>query len=96
MVPSTLPSPELCMLPPNSESAHESPDLTKCLDIVYDRHECVPGISYRTEVGGEGWTPVVKKRRAKSRKSSRTSESGSNESGSEIDVSSSRLMKYEK
>ena len=73
IVPSTLPSPELCMLPPTSESAHESPDLTKCLDVVYERRECVPGVSYRTEDGEEGWTPVVKKRRTRSRKSSRSS-----------------------
>ena len=92
---STLPSPESCMLPPTSESAHKSPDLTKCLDIVYERRECVPGVSYRTE-DGEGWTPVIKKRRTRRRKSSRTSESGSDESDSEIDVSCSRLVKYEK
>ena len=56
----------------------------------------MPGVSYRTEDGEEGWTPVIKKRRTRSKKSSRTSESGSDKSGSEIDVSCSRLVKYEK
>ena len=96
IVPSVLPSPESCMLPPTSETAHKSPNLTKCLDIVYERRECVPGVSYRTEDGEEGWTPMVNKMRTRSRKSSRTSESGSDESASEIDVSCSRLVKYEK
>ena len=96
IVPSTLPSPELRMLPPTSESSHEIPDLTKCLDVVYERRECVTGVSYRTEDGEEGWTPVIKKKRTRSRMSSRSSESGSGESGNEIDVSCSRLVKYEK
>ena len=91
----TLPS-EPPVPPPNSESACESPDLSECLDIVYEKHECVPGVSYRTLDGKEGWTPVVKKRRIKKRRTSKSSESESDESGSEIDVSCSRLVKYEK
>ena len=84
------------MLPPTSESAHETPDLAKCLDVGYERRECVPGVSCRTEGGEEGWIPVVKKRRTRSRKSNRSSESGSDESGNKIDVSCSRIVKYEK
>ena len=91
----TLPSPELSPLPPTTESACESPDLTKCLDVEYEDHECVPGVNYTTLDGKEGWTPVIKKRRRTARVN-RSSESESDESANEIDVSCSRLVKYEK
>ena len=93
----TLPSPELSSLPPppTTESACESPDLTKCLNVEYEDHECVPGVNYTTLDGKEGWTPVIKKRRRTARVN-RSSESESDESANEIDVSCSRLVKYEK
>ena len=91
---STLPSPE----PPSaqSESAHESPDLSKCLNIEYENRDFVPGVSYRT-LDGEGWTPVVKKKRIRLRwRTSGSSYSESDGSGNEVDVSCSRLVEFEK
>ena len=49
----TLPSPELSLLPPTTESTSESPDLTKCLDVEYEDRECVPGVNYTT-LDGKG------------------------------------------
>ena len=80
-----------------SESACENPDLAKCLNIEYDNCDFVPGVSYRILNGEEGWTPVVKKKRIRLR--GRTSGSSDNESdgsGSEIDISCSRLVEFEK
>ena len=83
---STLPSPK----PPSaqSESAHESPDLSKCLNIEYENRDFVPSVSYRI-LDGEGWTPVVKKKRIRLRWTSGSSYSESDGSGNEVDVSCS-------
>ena len=91
---STLPSPE----PPSaqSESAHESPDLSKCVNIEYENRDFVPSVSYRT-LDGEGWTPVIKKKRIRLRwRTSGSSYSESDGSGNEVDVSCSRLVEFEK
>ena len=52
-------------------------------------------MSYRTLNGEEGWAPVVRKKRIKKRTST-SSESESDKSGSKIDVSCFRLVEYEK
>ena len=91
---STLPSPKPSSA--QSEGAHESPDLSKCLDIEYEYRDFVPGVSYRTIDGEEGWTPVVKKRRIRRGRTSGSSDSESDESGSEVDISCSRLVEFEK
>ena len=53
-------------------------------------------VSYGTLDGEEGWTPVVKKRRIRRGRTSGSSESESDGSGSEDDISCSRLVEFEK
>ena len=53
----------------------------------------MPGVSYKTSAGKEQWTPVVRRKRIKQRVCEDTD---SDSSGSEIDVSCSRLMEYQK
>ena len=81
---SATPFPEPCLSPPTSERAL---DLSKCLDIVYENRDYVPGLSFKTLNGEEGWTPVVRKKRiTKTRRAGTSSENESDGSGSEIDV----------
>ena len=81
---STLPSSESPFS--QSESAHESPDLSKCLNIEYENRDFVPGVSDRT-LDEEGWTPVVKKRIRLRGRISGSSDSKSDGNGSEVHVS---------
>ena len=53
-------------------------------------------VSYRTLDGEEGWTPVVKKRRIRRGRTSGNLESESDGSGSEVNISCSRLVEFEK
>jgi len=50
-------------------------------------------VSYKTRDGKEDWTPVVRRRRKGRRHVSGNSESDSD--GSKVDVSCSRLVRYE-
>ena len=89
VVPSS-PTSSKSQLSPVSPSS--SPNLLKCLDVTYERREQGPGVSYKTKDGKEEWTPVVRKKR-KARKRCESSESDSD--GSKVDVSCSRLVRYE-
>ena len=60
---------------------------------MYESREQGPGVSYKTRDGKEEWTPVVRKGRKGRRHVSGSSESDSN--GSKVDVSCSRLVRYE-
>jgi hypothetical protein len=52
----------------------------------------MPGVSYKSVDGEKGWTPVIRRKTVKLR---RSSESESSTSGSEVDVSCSRKVEYE-
>ena len=55
----------------------------------------MPGVSYKSVDGKDEWTPVIRRKR-KTVKFYRTSESESSGSDSEVDVSCSRKVEYEK
>ena len=82
--------PQISLPPPSSQ---DSPNLLQCLDVMYESREQEPGVSYRTRDGKEEWTPVVRRRRKGRRHVSGSSESDSD--GSKVDVSCSRLVRYE-
>ena len=83
-------SPPQTLLPP--PSSQDSPNLLQCLDVTYESREQGPGVSYKTKDGKEEWTPVVRRRKGR-RHVSGSSESDSD--GSKVDVSCSRLVRYE-
>ena len=60
---------------------------------MYESQEQGPGVSYKTRDGKEEWTPVVRKRRKGRRHVSGSSKSDND--GSKVDVSCSRLVRYE-
>ena len=70
-------------------------DLSKCQDVRYESRDYIPGVSYKSVDGEEGWTPVIRRKR-KTVRLRRSSESESSTSGSEVDVSCSRKVEYEK
>ena len=69
------------------------PNLSKCQDVRYECHDCVPGASYKSADGRDEWTPVIRRKR---RSAMKNLESESSESDSEVDVSCSRKVEYEK
>ena len=81
--------PQISLPPPSSQ---DSPNLLQCLDVTYESREQGPGVSYKTKEGKEEWTPVVRRRKGR-RHVSGSSESNSD--GSKVDVSCSRLVRYE-
>ena len=70
-------------------------DLSKCQDVRYESRNYIPGVSYKSVDGEEGWTPVIRRKR-KTVRLRRSSEHESSMSGSEVDVSCSRKVEYEK
>ena len=70
----------------------QEPNLLNCVDVTYENREQGPGVSYKTREGKEEWTPVIRKKR-KARRRCESSESDSD--GSVVDVSCSRLVRYE-
>ena len=69
----------------------QEPNLLNCVDVTYENREQGPGVSYKTMEGKEKWTPVIRKRKAR-----RCESSESVSDGSVVDVSCSRLVRYEK
>ena len=66
---------------------------SKCRDVGYECRDCVPGVSYKSADGRDEWTPVIRRKR---RSVMKNLESESSESDSEVDVSCSRKVEYEK
>ena len=87
-----LPSPSEANSTPTSRY-DTVPNLSDCEDVKYERRNCMPGVSYKTLAGKEQWTPVVKRKRIKQRVCEDTD---SDSSGSEVDISCSRLVEYQK
>ena len=69
--------------------------LSKCQDVRYESRDYIPGVSYKSVDGEEGWTPVIRRKR-KTVRLRRSSESESSTSGSEVNVSCLRKVEYEK
>ena len=82
--------PQTLLLPPSSQ---ESPNLLQCLDVTYESREQGPGVSYKTKDDKEEWTLVVRRRKKGRRHVSGSSESDSD--GNKVNVSCSRLVRYE-
>ena len=91
VAPSSPVSSENLLSPVSPSSSCDSPNLLKCIDVTYERREHRPGVSYKMRDGKEEWTPVVRRKR----KPRRSESSGSDSDGSEVDVSCSRLVRYE-
>ena len=74
------------------------PNLSECEDVQYESRNYVPRVSYKTLEGEEQWTPVIKRKgRVKVRRSDEIDPgSDSSDNGSDVDVSCSRLVEYEK
>ena len=69
-------------------------DLTTCESVSYEMRDRIPGVKY-TKNGSEDWTPVVKRsQRKKSSDHQCPDNSSSDTSGSELDVSCSRMVQY--
>ena len=62
--------------------------------MKYESRDYTPGVSYKTLEGNEQWTPVVRRKGTKLKVSEGDSDSDS--SGSEVDVSCSRLIEFHK
>ena len=78
------------------ESKPVAVNLTTCNSVSYEMRDQVPGVRY-TKNGIEAWTPVVKRSRRKALKKqpdNSTVESTSDSSGSELDVTCSRMVQY--
>ena len=69
------------------------PNLSDCEDVKYDSCNYTPGVSYKTSQRKEQWTPIVRRKRTKQRLRDDTD---SDSSGSEVDVSCSRLVEFQK
>ena len=88
--------------PSESKSDYTSTDtegalFSNCEEVKYDSRNSVDGVSYRTNDGKDQWTPVVKRRKLLKRMTGNEGDvSNSTNSGSELDLSCSRLVKYEK
>ena len=65
--------------------------MLNCVDVTYENREQGPGVSYKTREVKEKWTPVIRKKR----KARRCESSESDSDGSVVDVSYSRLVRYE-
>ena len=79
--------------PPTEVTALPAPvDLTTCESVSYEMRERIPGVKYMKD-GIEGWTPVRKRSRRR-KNSDHDSDTSSDTSGSELDVSCSRVVKY--
>ena len=89
------PSPSKSTTTELSPRSQDGLDLSKCQDVRYESRDYIPGVSYKSVDGEEGWTPVIRRKR-KTVKLRRSSESESSTSGSEVDVSCSRKVEYEK
>jgi hypothetical protein len=80
--------------PTSVSEASTVPNLLDCEDVKYESRDYIPGVSYKTLEGNEQWTPVVRRKRAKQRVCEADTDSDS--SGSEVDVSCSRLVEFHK
>ena len=89
------PSPSKSTTTELSPRSQDGLDLSKCQDVRYESRDYIPGVNYKSVDGEEGWTPVIRRKR-KTVKLRRSSESKSSTSGSEVDVSCSRKVEYEK
>ena len=69
------------------------PNLSDCEDVKYESRNYTPGVSYKTLEGLEQWTPVVRRKRTKQQVHKDTDPDSS---GSEVDVSCSRLVEFQK
>ena len=84
----------VAVIPHRSKSA--SPiDLTTCQSVSYEMRDCVPGVKYIKNTT-EAWTPVMKRsgRKKKPDQVFDPVDSSSDTSGSELDVSCSRMVQY--
>ena len=106
--PTTPPS-ELPARPPPSETepltrspsastntSPQVPNLSKCQDVRYESRNYMPGVSYKSVDGKDEWTPVIRRKRKTVKLFRNCSESESSGSDSEVDVSCSRKVEYEK
>lgn len=69
------------------------PNLSDCEDVKYESRNYTPGVSYKTSQGKEQWTPVVRRKRTRQRVCDDTD---SESSRSEVDVSCSRRVEFQK
>ena len=93
--PSSPTSPKSHLPPVSTSPSCDSPqelNLLNCFDVTYENHEQGSGVNYKTREGKEERSPVVRKKR----KARRCEDSESDSDESVVDVSCSRLVRYDR